>query len=898
MAVQVTAKVDIASVRQLSAEAIYTITNTDDTPISDVSFMLYPNRFREMSRDLPVYARSWIYPSGFSSGHMKIQKVLLMDSGQTLKLRMLPGQIGKTTVDGLVAQVVLPKALAPGQSVGLKIAWSVEVPKRRGRFGYFGGVLSLAGGWMPRPVPKKATFNRRPFPIALNLSATIPEGLGGYVLNRIVVESQTPQQVTAAASHLSEATLVLMDKMEHRQVQRPAGDIHYITNHYVGSPQKAPVDPTHPISAKLKRALTAEAKRIRRTIQVIDDMRTLFPVAKSSSKPLFVVEIPAWDRLSQVSDNVLLLSDRTFEVVPYPKALMFHQSDVAKTVATLLAQPVAQKENTLAPFVAEIVGYHFQQRYIKAAEEKREELAQLLRFLSFNPYVDNLIYAPQMPFDHAYIRSIEETDVFRGELWRTMNSLPRGKRIVAKLLDLLGEAQTEAFFNDWLQSPQSFIALLDTRIENGERFQKQWFGKYPIVGYALGKHKTKKTATGYDHEVEVIQTGEPIVEPVTVLVTDWRDHQKRLHWNGEGTRAVLHWHSSAPLKSTKIDPDYRLVETAKVQGHPLSDNSRPLGMRPPLLTDLLIFGDSVTRDPFVLVSFSFKRKYDISNSFHVGAAYTPRQVGGDFSYFRHYGYNRTLNSRTWYTGPRLGIFKYRDASLTESSIHEDNRYTATMASISILAGMDDRQFHLDPQSGKAFQISLGYWVGKGEGNGAVQHAKGSMRLFKVFPLSLGHTLVAYGGIAAVAGQPPASNLVTLSHQQILRGFDLGETYGRIGVYGVTEYRHTLLGSTTLSFPMRTLLSRVQGVLFTGLGSASRPKNYDSLFAKERRFMEVGYGLRFHFLLLGAVPYLIALDFVMPVFPRDRSYVNEDDNGVERVYQREKWRITWGVTQTF
>ena len=901
--------VQISSLQTLSGDATYTIANNGDAPVTEISFLIYGNQFGELSKNLPVYSREWIYPSGFIEGRMDIEKVAAAASGKSMEYRYEPYQLGKDHIPKFIMTVALSTPLKPKESTRIKMAFSLEVPTRRGRFGYYNGVLSLAGGWMPRPLPLARELGYGPLPMRLDLDAEIAAGYGGYIVNRMVRKLGQPQRLKIRENDVSEATLVLMDQMALRSVVRPEGKIHFITNHKIGD---FDVDPKSQTDSRKVRRYSKPARRIHRAFQVVDDVRELFSPFSLKSRDLVILEIPAWDRLSQISGNVVLLSDRTFEVVPYPKALMFHQSDVAKTVATALIDPLVKTgENEFAPLVSETIGYHFQKRYIRVAEAKREELAQLLRFLAFNPYVDNLIYAPQMPFEHAYVRTIEETDHFRGELWRTLNLLPRGKRIAAKLADLLGKADIEKFYDDYIRSLQSqskpsFQTFLGTRISDPERFRRQWYGPYPRVNYGLGKTESvritkapqKKSERKYLHRVTIVQTGEPIAEPVTVLLKDRDKRETRLKWDGEGMRGDLEWHSGAPLKSVQIDPDYRLVETAKVQGHPLSDNTHPLKMRPPLLTELTGWTDLVTLEPFIYVAFSFRRKYDISNSFHTTGAYTPRRVGGDISYIRHFGYNRTLNARTWYFGPRLGVYKYLDATETEPTIHKNNRYTATLASVNVLAGMDDRQFQLDPQSGKSFQISLGYWVGKSETNGIVQHAKGSLRLFKVIPLALGHTLVAFAGISAVEGEPPASNLVTLSHQQILRGFELGETYGRVGVYGVTEYRHTLKGSTSFQFPFRTLLSRIQGVVFTGVGSSSRPQTYRSLFQRDRNFMEVGYGLRFHLLLLGAVPYLIALDLAIPILPTDRRYLYTESHGVDKYQRRQPYRFTFGINQTF
>jgi hypothetical protein len=62
---------------------------------------------------------------------------------------------------------------------------------------------------------------------------------------------------------------------------------------------------------------------------------------------------------------------------------------------------------------------------------------------------------------------------------------------------------------------------------------------------------------------------------------------------------------------------------------------------------------------------------------------------------------------------------------------------------------------------------------------------------------------------------------------------------------------------------------IQGVLFAGAGTATREDSYRGLFATDRIFTEVGYGLRGIIAFFGAYPGIVALDLAVPVTPLDR-----------------------------
>jgi hypothetical protein len=71
-----------------------------------------------------------------------------------------------------------------------------------------------------------------------------------------------------------------------------------------------------------------------------------------------------------------------------------------------------------------------------------------------------------------------------------------------------------------------------------------------------------------------------------------------------------------------------------------------------------------------------------------------------------------------------------------------------------------------------------------------------------------------------------------------------------------------------------------------------------MFTSERLFAEVGYGLRLHMLAFGLSQYLLALDLAVPLWPDDRTYEVEQADGTTAKATRARFKIVFGITQTY
>ena len=312
----------------------------------------------------------------------------------------------------------------------------------------------------------------------------------------------------------------------------------------------------------------------------------------------------------------------------------------------------------------------------------------------------------------------------------------------------------------------------------------------------------------------------------------------------------------------------------------------------------MISGDLRAGDPYVNMGLLFRRKYDLTNAIALNGAFTPRSFDGQVSYYRSFGQKRTLNSRKWFYGPTLGVSRYRKVEDPGPEIPEETRFAATVGSLSFTLFRDDRAYFYDPLHGTSISIIGGYSLGADASGNAVQVGRLHANYIGVFSPAIRHAFAVSLGAMLLAGQPAAAQLQTLSVREILKGFDVAETYGRIGFYAVVEYRHTILDASYVKAPLFTWLDRFQGVLFVAGGTMSEAQGYGGLFTRDRIFTEVGYGLRAHVLALGVQQQVFALDFAVPITPLDRERPMEQADGTIVKESRAPFKLVFGVMQTF
>ncbi|MDI6600212.1 MAG: M1 family metallopeptidase [Thermoanaerobacteraceae bacterium] len=111
--------------------------NTEDVPLKEIYFHLYPNAFKdETIAPFPPEEMGRAYPDGFSPGYIDILSVKVGEEDIQFD------------VDNTIMKVTLPHELTPGKTADITINFVVKLPPSDGRFGYGKYTVRLAN-WYP-----------------------------------------------------------------------------------------------------------------------------------------------------------------------------------------------------------------------------------------------------------------------------------------------------------------------------------------------------------------------------------------------------------------------------------------------------------------------------------------------------------------------------------------------------------------------------------------------------------------------------------------------------------------------------------------------------------------------------------------------------------------------------
>ena len=894
--------------RSIEGTVRLSIKNDTGKALDRIPLMLYPNHLRHVSPKLDGGLVRWIYPEGRSAGQMVLNAVQWNDDKISVeRIEYPPPEPGSPRKPDTIALVPLKKPLAAGAEGNLTIRFTVTVPIRRGRFGTYERTTVLGGGWFPRPLTDLSGILKElpPDRITADIRLEIPESRGA-VLQETIFPVKKPRQVLEVNGLETESVVVIiMDRLETTQRMTSFGTAIHVhqTLPYHKTTWKETLDDKNGLPQGLP-----DPARIDYSGRIIDVaektaglIRSIAPECPLSNR-LVLVDIPAWDRMVQFGPGPVLVSDRLYRLLTVDDGLFFHDLALVRSVAPALVYPALMSEPVEHRFVAaDTAGVLISEHYSRTIHDKRRTVKEILGFASMIPSVDNLLYAPQIPFKEVYFKPIEEPDPLRDEVWYFTNHLPRGKRIAGKLVDLVGRESALQALGRFLDGQSDFDETISDVIPGDSTFFfEQWFGVYPKVNYRVDNvHDIPLDGGRYEHRFDVIREGVVLREPVVIHITDDNDTTHELIWDSIDRKETLSWISDAPVDDVVIDPHGRLVEAGELtRDHPLSDNSDKLPLRPPMFTRLLVWADATTQEPVVQLGFWLRRKYDTSNVINLDLDYTSKAYGALLSYYRFFGKKRTLNARTWGFGPAISVTRYRAIDGLQFSSSE--RKAATMGAFGLSLGRDTRVYGWDPIDGSSFSVGASYATGM-DSDTEMRHvfrlqANGG----RIFAPGLHHTLALYGGITAIFGKPVAAHLTSLSDRYMLRGFESDETYGRLKLFGVLEYRHTLLDATGARAPLFIWLDRFQGALFVGGGSVSKPSGdlVDGLFSSDRIYTEVGYGIRSHLLLFGVQQYLVAVDVAIPVTPTKRTVRSLGRDGAIEETSRLPFKVIIGIIQTF
>ncbi|NOY90386.1 MAG: hypothetical protein GXP55_04180, partial [Deltaproteobacteria bacterium] len=734
----------------------------------------------------------------------------------------------------------------PARRVRLSMTFALRLPRRFGRLGRAGGMLSMTAPWYPlllghgaplrSPVPQRVRLELTPGYQAWAMGAPLASGeardfVAGFVPVLVAhhFELLEWRDGETRARLLSPAPLYRDPPPEAQGIFRLRDLAH--------------VDVTRPIRAGLHDAL--------------ETFRSVTGATPPANLTLALV--PSRTELAADAPGFVLLSDRIFQVTPVEPLRAFHRRALLRALfRALLVAPV----DALEPVLDRGPGLRLRTTLLLDLDETRRHghvrtPQELLGWAGFHPTIDQLLYAPQVAFVDAYFGSIAERDRFREAPSRARRPVAGGRRLLEHARDLLSQPQFRRFARGLVQLHEPMRRLL--RQAGGASALGRLDGwlrepSLPVNYRLVGVRSSRRPVGGYRHVITLERQGATRAEPVEVEVVDTRGHRVRGRWDGVGRRGEVTLDTPAPRLHVSIDPRHRTDQSATVAGgHPLADDSDHLPFRPPLLRAFQLSARASEGVLVGLIDFAIRRRYDLEHSVGVSAASDARGYGGGVRYSQGVGRKRDTNGRIGGVSVGLAVARLRPGFSVEGE-------GGVRSSLRFGAALNTHRYYLDTRRGDLLSGSVSLGLTRSDSGQRTGTLGFSVRGDHNVPLGLRGTLVLAGGVTGVFGRPLLSEHPGLGGPTLLRGYEADEVLGDARAFGVVELRGTLLSDLGVDVLHLFWIRELQLVAFTGGGVVVNAVDGRALVFGA----ELGAGLRLHFDYGGVQPALLGVDLAAPL----------------------------------
>ncbi|MCB0326008.1 MAG: BamA/TamA family outer membrane protein [Bdellovibrionales bacterium] len=844
--------------RTLEIEQISTIENHGNKEHSQLTWLVYPNRFQKPLPHLGDLNYHRIYPHGFSKGEIVFSHISvpgqksadLKDSFSTISFLNMPKGIAYTQR--------LDKTLKPQESITVKMNYKLIIPNKLGSFGFYRDILTLSGGWTPylaslnqneefdlRAPPEKSSWNINidsawPFVIKHKY---YPKGQHHIEMKEVsqVNMQSSPRFFSYQTTHAGRTVEVFYPKKKNRKIQK-----------------------------NMEIFLLEFLRYVEKNSQLF----------AQSPHRLSLSQAPLREMLAVQTSGSSYFSDRTFKTVEFLRS--FHTFPLLQT---LFGQLVYDKTHRLesnldALWVTELLAQKLTQEFIAYQKYQHTDARdiQAIKTLSIFPIVDQVIHSPQFAFFDVFYDFAYPYDPVRDDFLRFNHRRAYGRSMMSNMEDVVGEELVEKTIYQYLvSSEKNFMRLLQEHEDDdlGKSFS-QWIAPRPPINYKLSFRNTEKKDGQLFHQVSLIKEGpKDFVEPVELRVKT-KGKDQLLIWDGEGSTHEFEFQSTYPIKLLEIDPRRRLLETD------LSDNRKP-AKRKFVLTESYFNYDVVAEQPQIFIAGQLRKTHGGANRFNVRATYLKDIYGVNFSYLRLFG--SSLDHIRLSHGISAGIsinriaddFALVDAGSGPTAVQIGQEGWITSVTSSYLYG--NQVSFTNPLEGGygSVSLNLGTTILGGDSN----YYRISTHHAWILPLHPNHFL-AFRGQFGTSGQSgvPSQVQFRLGGIDAMRGLPLDDNRftGRHLLLLTGEYRHFLYQDFDVNFWLFRVRS-IQGALFSNAGrvthtteekalhlidSTSSVSGLADLFRPDQMLVDVGYGLRFHIEYFGVSPSLLTFDIARSI----------------------------------
>jgi hypothetical protein len=614
---------------------------------------------------------------------------------------------------------------------------------------------------------------------------------------------------------------------------------------------------------------------------------------------LTVVQGPLRSDVAMFHPSAVMVSDQYLELLATKRLAKFHDIQVARQICDQLAYGHFSGEHDPSTdlWLSSAFGVALSQLWQRARDLRDEYAVDLLASFTFVPSIDSFLYTGQAAFSSAYFRGSEDKMPVRNHPLFFAHELPTGRRIHEKLADLLDDAEIAEFYATLARDPDSDPQRVAEQVWGRELgwFFDQWLGPYPKVDYAITDVRSTRLENGrWRHEITVIRDADrPLVEPVQLYVTarDGEDHY--LVWNGEAVPGaelldqpgkvshVFEVETGRKLKTVRLDPRARLVETSRIPTGPLNrgNNNDPLfNNRWPAQARFIYtgFGLSVAASELAtartpqarinaisaLFAFEASLRRDLRRTGNFLIFTDPEtNVGGSAAGSFYFGDKRNRQRRRL----RLRV----GGTVAWLNTGGLDRRGGLRLIESVRLSHDTRKFTLWPESGHTITggVSVSQTVrvgGEDDHRYAINLDFGWAQLWTLAHHHVLATLIDTSVVIPLASQLEFRTLNRGGGIGGLAGFTSNELFGRAVARLAAEYRHVIVDDLRIPLLNLIFVRTISGALFGGVSTLSECDSYAGWFSAGRWFGQVGYGLAARVQWFGVVPQFLRVDVAVPL----------------------------------
>ncbi len=825
---------------------------------------LYADRLALAPHELNEQTARWIYPGEIDRGGIAVRNVKI--NGKAVVASRVHHPAGHPRGrDVAGSDVLLPlSAEQQGQRIRISLNFRLRIPQRFGRIGHVGDHHSLAAPWYPLVINSKhLAWEQAQHSITL----TLPDPFRALLANSMIrhhgkVHARGPY----APLSIDDSWYARQRKLSDRQLR-----VHQSSPPYDPPPEDAQgIDRLHDLVSVDKIGLIAETSN-----EVLETLRTILKPEHYARLPqqVEVQVLPSRTELVSIAPGTLLVSDRLYQIFPLTMVREFHQRALRRGLFRYFMSHLQ------LPEAANAQGWAQDLRAvalsdIDAARRQRpgQSPRDLVGWAAFHPAVDQLLYAPQVPFVDVFFGSVDEPDPFRDDPVFARRPLSRGRRILESARDQLSKKQFAAFTRALLELEQDIPQILSTLNPKAAQRLPVWLAATGLaLNYKLGRYESHQQPDGsYKHRVEIIRQGASRPEPLKVRIEDDAGVVQEKTWDATDKRGWVYFQSNAKLDEVYLDPEQRLPQSSAIaEGHPRGDDATSLPWRPPLLQGFNLsvsFSESLVQG---FVDFAMRRKYDLDHTIAARVSHNARSTGTFLRYRHGFGRKRDNNQRIAFVIGGLELLRLRQFT--------DEGMGGWRISAVGRAGWNTQRYFIDPRGGSSLTTSARIGAVRQDDGDVEITASTGIRANLNLPIGLRQALVGVAGIGWTFGQALPAERQGLGGRFLLRGFESNEIVGDGRLFAVLEYRWTALNDLAINLFHLAWLREIQLALFTGAGMVFESVEDSTVEGAA----DIGAGVRFHFDYGGVQPGVLALDLAFPLTRRSNAVRNSDGDIIGR-----------------